>query len=327
MNRPPTDFIRIMPDRLREFTRGVFRKLGMPADDAQLLSNALAASDLRGVFSHGTVATRYYISQFREGKLNICPKTSIVSETDTTVTLDGDGGLGYFPAFRAAHLVAEKAREHGVAVAVTRNHGHIGAAGHYSRVVSGADCVGICASAAWSERALDLSVRFAGGGSPISFAVPTRDEPPLVPDMGLHFYLPENDFAELFDRLPGAFIKFLGLSSACQALAGVLAGVHSQPAADEHRFEGATQGAFLVGIDVARFIPVDDFKRQMDAYIAATQKMQPLPGYERAELPGGPEARRESEYATSGIPVGSKHEAVLDEVAQEVGMHRISGEQ
>ena len=320
MNAPPTDCMRIMPDRLREFTRAGFCKLGMPQEDAQLLSSLLVASDLRGVFSHGTVATRYYISQFREGKLNIRPKPTVVSETTTTAVLDGDGGLGYFPAFRAAHLVTEKAKEHGVAVATTRNHGHIGAAGHYSRVISAADCVGICASAAWSERALDLSVRYAGGGSPISFAVPTGDEPSLVPDMGLHFYLSNDDFTELFDRLPDAFIKFLGLSSACQALAGVLAGVHSH----SPRFEGATQGAFLVAIDVSRFMPIDEFKDQMDAHIAAAQKMQPLPGYEKAELPGGPEARRESEYATDGIPVGTRHQGVLDQVAQELDIPKIT---
>jgi len=313
-----------MPDRLREFVRAAFRKVGMPVDDAQLLSETLVASDLRGVFSHGTIATHYYVSQFREGKLNVCPQPSIVNETDTTAALDGDGGLGYFPAFRAAHLAAEKAKAHGVAVAVMRNHGHIGAAGHYSRVISAAGCIGMCASASWSGRSPDLSVRYAGGGSPISFAVPAGDEAPLVPDLGLHFYLSEDDFTELFDRLPDAFIKFLGLSSACQALAGVLAGVHSQPATGEPRFEGATQGAFLLGIDIARFVPIDDFRRQMDAYIAAAQKMQPLPGHERAELPGAPEARRESDYSVQGIPLGTRHRAVLDKVAQELGISEIA---
>ena len=324
MNAPPTDFVRIMPERLREFAQAAFRSLGMPAEDAELLSSLLVASDLRGVFSHGTIAMRYYVSQLREGKLNIQPQTSIANETDTTVALDGDGGLGYFPAFKAAHMAAEKARKHGVAVAVTRNHGHIGAAGHYSRVISEADSLGMCMSASWPGRSPDLSVRYAGGGSPISFAVPTGDEPPLVPDMGLQLYLSDSDFVELFGRLPAAFIKFLGLSSACQALAGVLAGVHSERAPGRPHFEGATQGAFLAAIDIGRFLPFDEFKRQMDAFIAAAQKMQPFPGYERAELPGGPEARRQSEYSAHGVPVGPKHRAVLDKVARELGVPRLT---
>ena len=139
--------------------------------------------------------------------------------------------------------------------------------------------------------------------------------------MGLHIYLPESDFVELFGRIPDTFLKFLGLSCACQALAGVLAGVHAH---DRPCFEGATQGAFLIAIDVTRFMPIDDFKRQMDAFIAAAQKMQPFPGYERAELPGGPEARREQEYATEGIPVGSRHQGVLDRVAEELGIPTVT---
>ena len=320
MNAPSAQCVRIMPDRLLEFTEAAFSKLGMPGEDAQLLSGLLVASDLRGVHSHGTRATGYYLNQFREGRLNICPKTTIVSETDTTVTLDGDGGLGYFPAHRAAHLVAGKAKERGVAVAVTRNHGHIGAAGHYSRIVSAADCIGICTSAEWSGRVLGRSVRHAGGGSPISIAVPTGDEPPLVPDMGLDFYMPDDEFADLFGRFPGAFIKFLGLSSGCHALAGVLTGVHAERPATTSRFAGATQGACLIAIDIERFLPIDEFKRQMDAYVVAAQKTRPFPGYERAELAGGPEARRERDYSVSGIPLAPRHQAVLDKVARELGI-------
>jgi len=324
MNTPPEDFIRIRPDRLRDFATGAFCEVGMPEEDAQLLAGLLVVSDLRGVFSHGTWACQYYVSQFRDGKLNVRPRVSIVGQTDTTATLDGDGGLGYFPAMRAAHVAAGKAKKQGVAVAVTRNHGHIGSAGHYSRAISAEDCIGLCASAAWSGGSSEARVTLAGGGSPISVAVPTGDEPPLVPDMGLYLYLPENEFVELFERLPDAFIKFLGLSSACQALAGVLAGIHSERPTDGPYFEGATQGAFLFAIDISRFVPIDEFKRQMDAYVAMAQRMKPFPGYERAELPGGPEARREREYAAAGIPVGPKHRASLDAVAQELGIATVT---
>ena len=81
---------------------------------------------------------------------------------------------------------------------------------------------------------------------------------------------------------------------------------------------------FATAIDIARFVPIDEFKRQMDAYVAAAQKMKPFPGYERAELPGGPESRREREYAAAGIPIGPAHLASLDAVAQELGIAAVT---
>ena len=50
-----------------------------------------------------------------------------------TLTVAGDGGLGYFAASLAARRVVEKAAAQGLAAAVTRDHGHIGAAGLYAR--------------------------------------------------------------------------------------------------------------------------------------------------------------------------------------------------
>ena len=47
---------------------------------------------------------------------------------------DGDGGAGYLVATRATEAVIEKAKANGIAVASTRNHGHVGSAGIYARL-------------------------------------------------------------------------------------------------------------------------------------------------------------------------------------------------
>src|ERR687892_529845 len=67
---------------------------------------------------------------------------AVQSESAVTLLLDGDAGLGYFPCWRAAHALVEKAKEHGVGVAVTRHHGHFGAAGLYTRVAAAAGLIG-----------------------------------------------------------------------------------------------------------------------------------------------------------------------------------------
>ena len=48
--------------------------------------------------------------------------------------------------------------------------------------------------------------------------------------------------------------------------------------------------------------------------------MQPAPGYDRSDLPGGLEWEREQEWAEIGIPVGEAHQEQLKVVAERVGV-------
>src|SRR4051794_36702155 len=134
MNIPPETFIRVAATDLGDFCGRLGRAAGLPPARADLLAELLTANDLRGVVSHGTRQLATYARLFRDGKLNPEPEVATVRETPTSLLLDGDGGLGYFPAHDGTRLVIAKAREAGVAVLVTGNHGHFGAAGLYSRL-------------------------------------------------------------------------------------------------------------------------------------------------------------------------------------------------
>src|SRR5947209_2148236 len=101
MNRPPTEAVRVRPEDLRSFAESVLLKAGMAEEDAGLLSRLLVTNDLRGVFSHGTQQLRAYPRLLRDGQINSHPQVRVVEETPTTFAVDGDGGLGYFPAWRA----------------------------------------------------------------------------------------------------------------------------------------------------------------------------------------------------------------------------------
>ena len=323
MNVPPKEFVRIMPEKLHALTSELFRKAGMPDEDARLMADLLVASDLRGVFSHGTRQVTGYISYFQQGQLNVRPRVGIVNETETTAVLDGDGGLGYFPCWRAANMVVEKAKRQGMGVAVTRNHGHFGAAGHYSRLAAAADCIGIALSAVRMSFSPESPVMGVGAGSPISIAIPTGEQAPFVPDMGLYFlnqYGPRDVLQESFSKMPDAFFKFLGLGVACQLLGGTLAGIYNEDLKATRYFQGANQGAFIMAIDVSRLMPVEEFKKKVDEYVAGAERSKPFPGQDRALLPGGLEWRRQQEYAKAGIPVSPDHLAALNAVAKESGV-------
>ena len=254
--------------------------------------------------------------------MNPCPRARLVDEGPTTFAVAGDGGLGYFAAQLAALELVGRARTAGVAVAVTRNHGHIGAAGLYARMLAAAGLIGYVTSGHQLRLTPGEKFTHAAGGSPHSFSVPTGAEPPFVLDFGAMHDLYDGDShgEELFRLAPGLVLRSIGLGAVCQALGGLLAGVPADPARAEHRFAGADQGAFLLAVDVERFQPLDRLRAEMDEYIRCVHRLAPPPGADAAMLPGEPEWRREGAWTVEGIPVGAEHLRVLQAIATETGV-------
>lgn len=311
-NAPPTSGIRVPAEDMRILVTALFEKAGTSRTDAQFLAGFLVQTDLRGVFSHGTRKVPYYIQMMLDGRVNPRPNIRAVNETSTTQILDGDGGMGHFPCYRGTEWAIAKAKEYGLAAATTNNHFHFGAVGCYARMAFEYDCIGLAVSSHRYRLDSKESILCAGGGSPISIAIPAGEQPPLVLDMGTTF-LPWD--ARLFKQYPWVYFRDLGLGAILQALGGILAGIYRpelQP--PQPRWE-SDQGAFIAVFDVNRFLPVNEFKKEMDRYIGEARKMKPLPGYSHAELCGGPEWRNERQYARNGIPVSPEHQKSLEQIA------------
>jgi LDH2 family malate/lactate/ureidoglycolate dehydrogenase len=321
MNVVPKTAIRVMPDAVRRFVKTAYLKAGLTDDHAGMMADTLVASDLRGVFSHGTRQTASYVWLFKEGKLNPRPEVRVVGESPTSVKVDGDGGLGYAPSFMAMRIAVEKAKASGVAVGMTSNHGHFGSAGHYTRVAVAAGCFGFAVSSHLRPFLPKDSVLEAGGASPMSFGVPAGDQPPLVLDMATsHSRIFGATLEEVFPRIPAVFFKTMGLGLVCNALGGILAGIVSQEERGPRKWEGVNQGAFFIAVDVGQLTDVETFRRQMDEFIGVVGKMRPAPGYDRADAPGGLEWEREQTWAREGIPVGPEHQKALEEVGRDLGI-------
>jgi L-2-hydroxycarboxylate dehydrogenase (NAD+) len=324
MNRVPPDGVPVAPAALRDLVRALAEGAGMGAEQATLLADLLVQNDLRGVFSHGSRQIATYARDMRDGKLNPRPVVGVRDEGPATLHLDGDAGLGYFPAWQAANALVEKARDTGVGVAVTGHHGHFGAAGLYTRVAAAAGLVGYDTSGHQLKLRPGQPLLAAAGGSPMSFAIPGGEEPPLVLDFGaihdLYSATPER-LEYMMEQLPSTLFRSFGLGAVCQALGGFLAGVPLDESRARRRFPGANQGALFVFIDPGRFIDPDDLRREMDAYQRVVATLEPFPQTgDRATLPGRLEWEREREWAETGVPVGSRHRAELTAAAAELGL-------
>ena len=322
MNTPPETYVRVQSPLLETFVKRCFLAVGMSDEHAGQMAVWLTANDLRGVFSHGTRQTVAYVRHFKKQDLNVTPNVQVVSESAVTATVDGDGGLGYFPSYKAANLAVQKAKEHGVANVTTRNHGHFGAAGLWSRVIVGADLVAYVTSGHQLLMEPGAPHRHAAGGSPMSFAAPAGEEPPIVADFGaVHdLYDGEPHVKALEVLAPSATYRSIGLGSFCQILGGFLCGVPAAPERAQREWPGANQGSFMTAHDVSHYMPLDVFKREVDDYIRQVRALAPITNQSDTEVAGGMEAKRERLWREEGVPVGPAHAEALRELGQGLGV-------
>lgn len=322
MNLPPNDFITVSHQLLHQFVVTASTTVGLPATRATLLADLLTQNDLRGVFSHGTTQIATYARLMRDGILNPDPQVKVVQETPVSLLVDGDGGLGYFPAYDGTLALVEKAKAQGIAILLTRNHGHFGAAGLYSRMTLDHDLLTFVTSGHQLDLKPGDPIFNAAGGSPMSFSAPTTTEEPLVLDFGamhdLYASSPYRD--EIAQKAPGIVFRAIGLGAICQSWGGFLAGVPVDPARANRVFRGANQGSLVISFRIDLFMAPSQFKQEMDTYVRQVNQLQPLAGFEESHLPGGVEAVRRKKYEEDGIPVGAEHRSRLAELAKELSI-------
>ena len=168
---------------LRDFSKCVFIHFGVPEKDAILAASVLDASDRRGIDSHGVARLHTYFELLTEGRINPTPDISIVRETPSTATVDGDNGLGLVVGPWANEIAMEKAQEHGSGWVSVCNSNHFGIAGYYVLEALTRDLIGIAMTNSTKIVAPLWGAERMLGTNPIAIAFPGKKEPPIVIDM------------------------------------------------------------------------------------------------------------------------------------------------
>ncbi len=169
-------------ERLREFTARTFRHYGVPPTDADLAADVLAASDLRGVDSHGVARLATYLDLLAAGRINPRPDIQVVRELPAAATVDGDNGLGLVVGPRANEIAMTKAEAVGSAVVAVRNTNHFGMAAYYPLAALARGLIGWAATNSTALVAPLWGADRMLGTNPIAIAFPAGDEPPVVID-------------------------------------------------------------------------------------------------------------------------------------------------
>ena len=325
MNQPPESFVRVQENSLLAFSTACFEKVGLPYNHAALISRLLVNSDLRGVRSHGTRLVNGYCSSFENRHINSRPDVRLLHETPTAVVFDGDGTLGYLPMIRATEEAIVKAKEVGIGMGLVRCIGHYGSAGHYARMCMDEGCIGFSVqgyqdhgNAGGQEIKPQLGYI---GNPPICFAIPSGDESSLVLDAAaciLADYQRGAEFDELLSKIPAAFFKSIGYVAVASLLGGGLTGF-TIPDADTNgkHWRDAQLGGMVLAIHVGSVVPETVFRAEVDRYVRDVRETyEPMPGTDRALLPGAIEEERFQINRREGIRYGEMEQDSARAVSQ-----------
>ena len=316
-NYPPEHGIVVPVEHQGRVIRDLLATTAMRPSDADYLAERLLTNDARCLYSHGSRQLRHYLESLNDGRVNPEPEVRVISSDGATAVVDGDGGLGYMACRVGMEQVLERTRSLGVGACSTGHHFHIGSAGIWSRMAVEQGFIGMAMSA--HRNPLDPGKTVVGvmNSSPLSIGFPSGGQPPFILDMGSAILPGRQD---LMEEIPHSFFKAMGVSTAVQVFSGILAGIYRTSVAPPESRWTANQGAFLCAWDVGRFMDLDEFTAEMDRFIGEARSMRPLPGLERAELPGGMEWQWERENRERGIPLGDPHRRELEELAGEAGV-------
>ena len=184
----------VAPDHLRAFTHQVFRAAGFRDQDARRATDVLMWSSLRGVDTHGIRnLKRYYIDctsvGWRDGMIVPHASTTVDQESETTASLNANGGLGLSVGVDAMQRAISKAAKQGIGMVTVRNSTHFGAAGYYAQLAVEHDMLGFAATGYLFPHGQEKAVVPFGGlipmlsTNPLAMACPAHSMPPFVLDM------------------------------------------------------------------------------------------------------------------------------------------------
>ncbi|MBM3457671.1 MAG: Ldh family oxidoreductase [Armatimonadetes bacterium] len=329
MNRPPESFVLVQEEPLLAFATACFEKAGLTHEHAALISRLLVNSDLRGVRSHGTRTVNHYCQAFEDGRTNPRPDVRVVHETPTAAVVDGDGTLGYLPMVTATEHAIELAQRLGLGMGLVRHIGHYGSAGHYARMCAEAGCVGFSVqgyrdqgNAANRPEKPQLAYY---GNPPICFAFPRGEEPAVVLDAAtciMADYQRGPEFDALLPQIPAAFFKSIGYTAVASLLGGGLTGF-TLPEADRvaERWPNARLGGMVLAISVDAVVPQDVFLAEEDRMVRDVRAAyEPMPGTDRALLPGAIEEERMAFHRREGIRYGEMEQEAARSASARLGV-------
>jgi L-2-hydroxycarboxylate dehydrogenase (NAD+) len=333
---------RVNPRRLERFVSAAFQRVGVSHTESELAAAILVDADLHGIDSHG-VLNLYgtYIKGIRAGSINPTPQIKISQGSPTTVSVDGDNGLGLLVSQRAMHECIRMAKEYGTGWATAHSSTHSGAGAYYVRMAAAQNMIGIHCSTGGSTVAAPGGKGRLIGNNVIAFAAPGKHHGPFVLDMAPTMAIANKLHMLQWERKPmpegwaidsqgrpitdpnvyfateGAILP-LGSSPAfgihkgfgLLLLSDVLTGLLSGDGGSMLRRKGEHSHAFCA-LRIDAFPTGGEFTELMDAMVERLHSTPTVEGAGRIRYPGERGNLTYEERSVTGIPL---RQHVLDDL-------------
>jgi LDH2 family malate/lactate/ureidoglycolate dehydrogenase len=336
----------ISASSLTRFSEDILTAAGVPPHKASVAAQCLVSANLRGVDSHGIQLLPFYVEQLLAREMDPAADGRVVSESGACLHFDGQNGIGQWVAETCCGHAIRIARSNGVGLVVAKESNHFGAAAWWAQKMRDAGQIGIVMCNAspivppWQGKEGRL------GTNPICVSVPGPwlldmatttvaagkifkaflNGQPQIPS-GWAFDsegVPTTETAVAYKGMlmPLGGYKGSGLAMMVEILCAVLGGGAMANELGGIRFRGkpVRVSQTFIAIDIARFMPVEEFTARMEKLVGIMKSTAVAPGYDEVLVAGDPEWRLEAERLRDGIPVAQGNWDNLVKAAQSVGV-------
>ena len=340
-------------EELRTLSRAIYQAAGTPADHAEIVTEHQVGANLKGHDSHGVVLMGTYINRIDRGHIVPTSKPEIISETPTTIQVNGQWGFGPVISEWTMQRTIDKAHEMKIAMATVREQSHVGSLNDYPLMAARAGLIGIlmCDSGQSPKSVAPFGGREARlGTNPICIAFPSDLPGPVFIDMatsavaagklnvararGLPIPLgwlldkegrpttdpnAANDGGVMLPLGGPEGHKGYGLSFAVETFAALLPGLgFGIDPQGRHN-----DGSFMLAIDPAAFMPLADFKKQVEDFVAYLKDTPLQEGFKEILYPGEKEYYTTQQRLKDGIPIEDSTWKIITGMAERFGQNAL----
>jgi hydroxycarboxylate dehydrogenase B len=342
----------VAADYLTDVAAHIFAHAGVPAEEARTVAKSLVTSNLMGMDSHGVIRVMQYLDLIEKGGLKPDGRFEIVIDAPAMVVAKGNWGFGMVVARQATELVIERAAQFGVAAVTVAECNHVGRVGEFTAMIADRNMMGL--ATANGHGAAQRVVPWGGiqhrlSTNPISFAVPSGHDHPIVVDMASSVTaegkvrvarnkgkrLPEpwivtakgelsTDPNDLYGPPPGSLLPLGGYVGykgyALSVMVDIMSGGLSAAGCSRGGDQRLGNGFYVQAIDIEKFIPEAEFASRMREFAAHLESSALAPGFTRIMLPGDPEYDTMAARQQDGIAIDDETWRQLSERATKLGV-------
>jgi uncharacterized oxidoreductase len=347
---------RIPTASLYQWVADLWLAAGSNKREAHLTADHLVGANLSGHDSHGVGMIPKYVMSWLGDQLQLNQQVSVVHDSGSLLSLDGNRGMGQAVTEEAMRLGIERAKEHGVCVLGLRRSHHLGRVGHWAEQAAAAGMISIHFVNVLSKQIVAPHGGFEAryGTNPFTIAVPVPDAAPIVLDFATSAIAlgkvrvannkgepvpqgclvdsngrPTRDPGVMFPPPGdprGALLSFGAhkgyvLAVMCELLGAAVTGGHTiRPETLTHE-HSVWNNMLAIVFDPDRLGSSTTFGHEVQSFVDWLRSSALQEGHEAIQLPGEPE-RASRRSRAEWVPLDSTTLRQLDEAAELVQRER-----